>query len=153
MEHLVFVYGTLKAGFRNFHINHGRRVGESFVTVQRHALWLVGPHWLPWLLEDERDLPQDPPGHHVVGQLYAVDDAGLAAMDKLEQLEDPGWYLRRRIEVRALGVADAPVQTPWVYFGSREGLSTRGKQLGPLEVYTLAHQDLLPRFQEGLQGT
>ena len=158
MEHLVFVYGTLKEGFCNFHINHGRRVPGEFVTAQPHALLIVGQHWLPWLLEEARGGGGG--GHHVIGQVFAVDDAGLAEMDRLEQLDEAGWYERRRIQVRprttdanSTDTADAPPIETWVYFGSREGLSTRGKQLGPLEVYTLAHQDLLPRFQEGLQGT
>jgi gamma-glutamylaminecyclotransferase len=145
VEHLVFVYGTLKEGFRNFHINHGRRVGGEFVTVQRHALMLVGPAWLPWLLEDARAEPGEPEGHHVIGQIYAVNDAALAAMDQLEQLEDEGWYLRRRINVQPLGEPDAPALQPWVYFGSREGMLRDGRRGGPFDSFTEAHQALLPR--------
>ena len=153
MEHLVFVYGTLKEGFCNFRVNQGRRIPGEFITAQPHALLIVGQHWLPWLLEEARGDAGS--GHRVVGQVFAVDDAGLAEMDRLEQLDEVGWYQRRRITVlpqdaKAFGDAQA-IQT-WVYFGSREGLSTRGKQLGPLEVYTLAHQELLPRLQEGPQG-
>jgi gamma-glutamylaminecyclotransferase len=77
-EHQVFVYGTLKQGFRNFHINHGLRLPGEFITVQPHALLIVGEYWLPWLLQEA---PETAEGHRVIGQIYAVDDAGLADMD------------------------------------------------------------------------
>ena len=146
MEHLVFVYGTLKQGFRNFHINHGRRLPGDFVTVRPQALLIVGEYWLPWLLQESRESPgRDEVSPHVIGQVFAVDEAGLAEMDKLEQIDEEGWYLRRRIEVRPRGDETAPVLTPWVYFGSREGLTRGGKHLGPLAEYTLALQELAPR--------
>ncbi len=138
-EHAVFVYGTLKQGFRNFHINHGRRVPGEFVTVQPHALLIVGEYWLPWLLQDDLE------GHGVIGQIYTVDDAGLAEMDQLEQIDEAGWYQRQRIAVRDRHDDQADVLQPWVYFGSREGLAAGGQRLGPLAEYTLAHQALLPR--------
>ena len=40
--HLLFVYGSLKEGFPNFHVNRGRRRPGSFVTAQPHELWLLG---------------------------------------------------------------------------------------------------------------
>jgi gamma-glutamylaminecyclotransferase len=144
-EHQVFVYGTLKQGFRNFHVNHGQRVPGEFVTVQPHALLIVGDLWLPWLLQEERGQPNHTEGHPVVGQIYTVDDAGLAAMDRLEQIDEAGWYQRQRIAVRPRHDEQADVLQPWVYFGSREGLAAGGKRLGPITEYTLAHQDLLPR--------
>jgi gamma-glutamylaminecyclotransferase len=147
VEHLVFVYGTLKEGFRNFHINRGKRLPGEFVTVRPHALLIVGEFWLPWLLEEARANTGSTEGHHVIGQVYALDDAALAEMDKLEQIDEAGWYLRRRIDVRPRGDEGGalPALRPWVYFGSREGLATGGKHLGPLAEYTLAHQELLPR--------
>ncbi len=146
-EHSVFVYGTLKQGYRNFHVNRGLRVPGEFVTVQPHALLIVGEFWLPWLLQEERGQPGHAESHCVVGQIYTVDDAGLAAMDRLEQIDEAGWYLRRRIAVRPRFDDAAPPQQPWVYFGSREGLAAGGKRLGPVAEYTLAHQNLLPREQ------
>jgi gamma-glutamylaminecyclotransferase len=143
-EHAVFVYGTLKQGFRNFHVNHGVRVPGEFVTVQPHTLLIVGEFWLPWLLQSE---PAPGTGHAVIGQLYTVDDAGLAEMDRLEQIDEAGWYERRRIAVRARQGDAAEVLHPWVYFGSREGLAAGGQRLGPIAEFTPAHQDLLPREQ------
>jgi gamma-glutamylaminecyclotransferase len=141
-EHAVFVYGTLKQGFRNFHINRGVRLPGEFVTVQPHVLLIVGEFWLPWLLQTQDETQQ---GQPVVGQVYTVDDAGLAEMDKLEQIDEAGWYQRQRIAVRARHGAQAEALQPWVYFGSREGLAAGGQRLGPVAEFTLAHQDLLPR--------
>ena len=122
------------------------------MTVQRHALLIVGDYWLPWLLPEARGQSAPDENHHVIGQVYTVDEAGLAEMDKLEQIDEPGWYQRRRIAVRPhrpgqpLPPPDgAEVLNPWVYFGSREGLAAGGKRLGPVAEFTLAHQDLLPR--------
>ena len=74
MAHLIFVYGTLKEGFCNFHVNQGRRVDGDYVTVQAHALYIVGPRRLPWLV------PQPGQGGPVVGQLFEVDDITLAEL-------------------------------------------------------------------------
>jgi gamma-glutamylaminecyclotransferase len=144
-RHSVFVYGTLKQGYRNFHVNHGRRVPGEFVTAQPHTLLIVGEYWLPWLLQEERGQPGHTEGHGVVGQIYTVDDAGLAEMDKLEQVDEAGWYRRGRIAVRARHDTQSEVLQPWVYYGSREGLAAGGRRLGPIAEYTLAHQDLLQR--------
>ncbi len=141
-EHRVFVYGTLKQGFRNFHVNHGLRMPGEFVTLRPYALLIVGEFWLPWLLQAE---PAAGAGHCVIGQLYTVDDAGLAAMDELEQIAEAGWYQRQRIAVRARDDEQAEVLQPWVYFGSPEGLAAGGQRGGPVAEYTAAHQDLLPR--------
>ncbi len=133
MEHLVFVYGTLKQGYPNFHINHGRRLAGEFITVERHALLVLGPDWLPWLL------PTAGQGERVTGEVYAVDDAGLARMDRLEQIDEPGWYLRRRIAVvPKLEPGAAPIE-PWVYFGHDDRPITDTVHLGPLAEYTLEH--------------
>jgi len=93
MTHLIFVYGTLKEGFANFHVNTGRRIGGVYVTRDRFPLYIVGDYRIPWLV----DRPGD--GTHIVGQLFEVDAAGLARMDRLERLGEPGWYTRRLIDV------------------------------------------------------
>ena len=52
----LFVYGSLKEGFPNFHINRGRRIAGQFRTVLPHSLHLVNGR-LPCLLP----LPRQPP--------------------------------------------------------------------------------------------
>jgi hypothetical protein len=39
---LLFVYGTLKQGFGNHHINAGTRVPGDYVTAQPHGVYIVG---------------------------------------------------------------------------------------------------------------
>ena len=141
VSHLVFVYGTLKQGFRNFHVNHGRRIGDAWVTVEPHALWICGEWWLPWLRPGAGVDGAQP----VQGELYEVDDAGFAAMDRLEQIDEAGWYERVRIAVRPVDPPRAAATEAWVYYGSAEGLSAGGVRGGPLACFTLQDQDLLPR--------
>lgn len=130
MSHPVFVYGTLKQGFPNFHINHGERVGAEFLTAQAFPMYIVGTRRLPWLVNRPGQ------GHQVLGQLYLVDDAALAAMDVLERVTDPGWYRRERIVLHPREGGE-PVQA-WVYFGSAERLQTDTVHAGPLAEYTAA---------------
>jgi len=131
MQHRVFVYGTLKQGYPNFHINEGRRVGGDFVTVERFALWVLVEGGLPWLM------PEPGEGEHVTGQVYEVDDASLARMDVLEQIDEPGWYLRQRIRVVPAGGGE--VIEPWVYFGDSQRGAAAPKRFGPLAEYTPEH--------------
>jgi len=137
--HHIFVFGTLQAGHRNFHVNRGTRVGDHFVSVQPHPLYLIGSYRLPWLMNRPGE------GLPVVGQLYAVDDATLAAMDVLERLDDPLWYQRRRIRVRPQGAAPGGLsavspgvdeQEVWVYFGSEAGFAGQVVHAGPIAQYT-----------------
>ena len=137
MQHLIFVFGTLKQGFRNFHVNRGRRLGGDVVTVQPHPLYVIGPLCLPWLL----DRPGE--GLPVVGQLFEVDETTLAAMDQLERVDDPRWYVRRRITVRPHPGAGEPVQA-WVYFGGEPGFAGAVQHAGPVAEYSLELAARLP---------
>lgn len=133
MPHRIFVFGTLKQGFRNFHVNRGTRVGGDVITLQPHPLHIIGPRRLPWLLNRPGE------GLPVVGQLFDVDDATLAAMDQLERVDDPLWYQRRHIQVRPHPAGpDAAAIDAWVYFGSEAGFAGAEVHAGPLAEYTLA---------------
>lgn len=133
MPALVFVYGTLKAGFPNFHINAGVRVPGDFVTVDRLPLYIVSAKHIPWLV----DRPGE--GHTVTGQLFKVDEQTLADMDVLERITEAGWYTRRTIAVRPLDDATAAPLQALVYFGSADRLTSDLVQHGPLAEYTHAH--------------
>jgi gamma-glutamylaminecyclotransferase len=132
MPHLLFVFGTLKEGHPNFHINKGRRIPGDFVTAQAHPLFIVGPRLLPWLLERPGQ------GLPVIGQLFEADDAALALMDELERIDDPLWYQRRLIDVRPVDLPAAPPRRVWVYFGSEAGFAGQPVHAGPIAEYTLA---------------
>jgi gamma-glutamylaminecyclotransferase len=135
----VFVYGTLKEGFRNFGVSRGRRVPGEFVTVDRFALYVIGVHGLPWLVP----VAAHEEGHAVRGQVFEVDAATLANMDRLERIDEAGWYQRATLHVRAAEGGEA--FEALVYLGARERLATDAVHLGPLVEYTEAHQALYRR--------
>jgi len=95
-EVLVFVYGTLKRG----HGNHHWLAGAPFMGEA--ALLNV-------VLHDLGPFPMAVPGEGLVrGEVYAIDAAGLARLDRLEGY--PRLYDRR-----PLPLADG--RTAWVYLG------------------------------------
>ncbi len=129
----LFVYGSLKEGFPNFHVNHGRRVPGRYVTGAPYPFYLVDGG-LPCLL----NLPGQ--GLPVQGQLFEVDAVALAAMDALERLGEPGGYTRERIAVLPLDAGDGAVpEEVWVYCQSPAMLQRPGPHLGPLAEYTHDH--------------
>jgi gamma-glutamylcyclotransferase (GGCT)/AIG2-like uncharacterized protein YtfP len=126
---LVFVYGTLKAGFRNAHWNGARLIGR-YRSRERYPLLVLGPACLPWLSEEPGQ------GVCVVGELYEADVAALARMDALEELDKPDWYRRGEIELEPEGGGDG--LTALVYFGSPKRAARETVHAGPLAEYTLA---------------
>ncbi|HET9978523.1 MAG TPA: GNAT family N-acetyltransferase [Burkholderiaceae bacterium] len=132
--HRVFVYGTLKEGFRNFHVNRGARVGGAFVTVQPYPLHVIGEFGLPWLVHAPGA------GHAVRGQLFDVDEATLAAMDGLERIHDAQWYTRRALKVRP--VEGGAELRALAYFGDAERAARETVHHGPLPEYLPEHQVL-----------
>jgi gamma-glutamylaminecyclotransferase len=130
MRSLVFVYGTLKHGYRNAHVNEGVRVPGEFVTVERFPLYVIGPHQLPWLVE------QPGQGEHVLGELYEVNAQALQRMDALERITEPDWYARGRVMVRPRGNAQADAVLAMVYFGSALRAASEVIHAGPIAEYT-----------------
>ncbi len=125
--HRVFTFGTLKHGFRNFHVNRGVRVGGGVVTAQPYPLYLIGRTGLPWLL----DRPGE--GVPVVGQLFEVEDGTLTVMDALERVDDPLWYQRKRIQLRPLPAASTPrPSTPGSTLAARRALPVHSAMPTPL---------------------
>ena len=133
MSHLIFVYGTLKQGFRNHRINEGERLPGVFHTLAALPLYVIGPNHLPWLVNAPGQ------GEPVAGELYEVDDAGLARMDELEQIERPDWYRREPLQVHG---EDGKVWDCEAYFGAARRLELDAVHLGPVPAYTQAHAAL-----------
>ena len=130
---LVFVYGSLKAGFRNAHLNHGVRQPGAFRTCARLPLYLLGDGHVPCLV-----LSLDS-GHQVIGEVYQVSAEALAVMDQLERLGQPDGYLRVPIEVEKI---DAPAPMPvtaHAYVKLPEHVVRPLQRIGPLAEYTAAH--------------
>lgn len=130
---LLFVYGSLKEGFPNFHVNRGRRIAGNYRTV--HALpFYLADGVLPCLLHTPGR------GHKVLGQLFEVSDAELAAMDKLERVGEPGGYDRITIEVEPSDGTQAGALSVFVYVQHESRIANVvGPHIGPLAEYTHEH--------------
>jgi gamma-glutamylaminecyclotransferase len=89
MQH-IFVYGSLKRGYRL----HGLLANQQFlakaVTVPGYRLFDCGSY--PGLTSAKH-------GWAVEGELYVVDDSTLVALDEAEGV-DEGLYERRRIQLQ-----------------------------------------------------
>ena len=96
-EHLVFVYGTLRAGFANHGLLAGAHALGRARTVASYALCVDR---YPYLAES-------PARSRIVGEVYGVTPAMLATLDRLE--DHPRWYRRRPIAV-ALDDGDRVVE-------------------------------------------
>lgn len=133
-QRLVFVYGTLKAGFGNAHANGGERVPGEFLTVEPYPLYVVGPYRIPWLVDAAGE------GYRVAGELYRAGAAALARMDALEGIGRPGGYLRGTVRVRPRdGSADVAQVVAVVYFGPPGALGRQEVHEGPIPAFTPAH--------------
>ena len=90
---LLFVYGSLKLGFPNEHVNTGRRIEGKYRTRERYPLYLLGEGEVPCVVS--------PPGsgHQVVGELYEVNEDDLVRMDRLERIGEPQGYERVEVAV------------------------------------------------------
>lgn len=133
MSDVIFVYGTLKEGFANFHVNAGVRLPGEFETTERYPLYVMGEYLIPWLVDRAGE------GECVAGQLFAVDVAALKLMDELERLNEPGWYTRRHILVRERGAGPCTPRKALVYFGAPERLRTETIHVGPISEFTPTH--------------
>lgn len=133
-KHKVFVFGTLKQGFPNFHLNHGQRLPGHFSTVQAYPLYLIGDRYSPWLIND--------PGHGeiVTGEIYLVSDQELETMDKLERTEKKFGYQRLSIQVKNTETSE--VLNVFSYLKPKDQLKIKNIKLGPLNQYELHHADL-----------
>lgn len=145
MSQLAFVFGTLKEGFPNFATNKGARVAGDFMTVERYPLYLVGERFSPWLIDAAGE------GERVVGQVFAVDEATLAAMDVLERTTEQDGYRRVMLEVEALKDAPRATICAHVYIRPREQFALADARLGPLQEYTREHAALY-RSREAKQA-
>ncbi|MBK7471175.1 MAG: gamma-glutamylcyclotransferase [Betaproteobacteria bacterium] len=147
MPELVFVYGTLKEGFPNFHANKGARVPGVFVTIERFPLYLVGERSVPWMIDDPGQ------GERIAGELFEVDAAGLARMDALEGTTEPDGYRRRRIAIAPVAGEGAAAIDAWGYLKETRQLAGATLHAGPLAAYTPGHAaSYKPRAAPGGAG-
>lgn len=134
MSTLVFVYGTLKQGFPNFARNAGRRVGGVWRTRQPYPLYVVqlsNEDRAPWLVDSPGT------GHPVLGEVFEVDHAQLAALDAFEEVGLPTGYARVAIAVESVGAPHQVLQVQaWVK--PADQLAAQHGLEGPFAEYTAA---------------
>ena len=101
--HRVFVFGTLKEGFPLHHQGLGDTPKRfDCHTVERYPMFIAGAWYAPMMMNEPGS------GRQVRGELYEVDDAGLARLDAVESVGKPGNW-RIVIDVEALdGSARCP---------------------------------------------
>jgi gamma-glutamylaminecyclotransferase len=131
MNHDIFVYGTLREGYPNHHHNVGVRKTGTFRTVEQFPLVLNGPRYSPCLIFSPGE------GYPVRGEVYRVDDAGLALMDKLERIDTADGYHRRQISVTSETQLRLGEVTVYAYLKNADSVGDICQ--GPLQEYTLEH--------------
>lgn len=127
----VFVYGTLKEGFPNFHINKGIRLKGVFYTKEPYPFYLVGERYSPWLVFIEKE------GYRVMGQVFIVDTDTLREMDILEGINEPEGY--QKVQISIVSSVDSKEILATAYVKPAEQLKTSNIQLGPLKEYEVTH--------------
>lgn len=93
MPHLMFVYGTLKRGFANHSALQGATYVADATTVECYPMIVQGQYFSPVMI------PEPGQGQRIVGELWEVDDAKLAELDRLETTHLPTGYHRTSIVV------------------------------------------------------
>ena len=131
----VFVYGTMKEGFPNFHRNPGRRVAGCFRTRLAYPFYVVrlpNEDRAPWLMD------QPGQGHRVTGQVFEVDAVTLKAMDVFEEVGLPTGYLRVHIDLERVDAAgaDAAALRAQAYVKPPQQLPACLAVEGPFAEYT-----------------
>jgi gamma-glutamylcyclotransferase (GGCT)/AIG2-like uncharacterized protein YtfP len=109
MTHRVFVYGTLKSGFRNHHLLKG---GEFFGGAATVPTYQMIENGFPVIM-------QDPEGKPVAGEIYSVDDETLARLDQLER--EGSSYDRKLIDViLSLATGERLPTKAFIYVGREQ---------------------------------
>ncbi|MER2497572.1 gamma-glutamylcyclotransferase [Vibrio neptunius] len=94
MQHLLFVYGTLRQGESNHNYLVGSQCLGHFETLPNYALYDLGAY--PAVIE----------GHgSILGEVYLIDGETLSKVDQLEDV--PIEYRREQIET--------PFGEAWIY--------------------------------------
>ncbi len=94
MQHLVFVYGTLRHGENNHHLMMKSELLGTHETPPEYALYDLGTY------------PAVVPGHQTIrGEVYLIDNDTLSELDKLEDV--PVEYRREQITT--------PFGVAWIY--------------------------------------
>lgn len=140
LSHLVLVYGTLKAGFYNHESVMQPLQGHFALLAERATVdgfLFVDAYYIPYLVVDKAALADaSAEGAEfgsgetapVGGELYAVDDEMLAALDELEGIAQ-GRYTRSRVRAQ---FDDGGSRECWIYHLRSVPARVREKGMKPL---------------------
>ncbi|PMR77901.1 gamma-glutamylcyclotransferase family protein [Billgrantia endophytica] len=107
MEHLLFVYGTLKRGFSHHEKYLGRSVLISRAeTSDAYPMVLCSERYYPVMIDAMGS------GQRVQGELYRVDAALIDNLDVLERVNERDGYQRRRLSTT---LPDGAIKNAWCY--------------------------------------
>jgi gamma-glutamylaminecyclotransferase len=130
---LLFVYGSLKQGFPNEHVNTGRRFAGRYRTHDRYGMYLLGPGEVPCLVAPSGV------GHQVIGELYEVTDDDLRRMDRLERIGEPQGYERVEVPVERFDTNPIAHLRVLVYLKQDRSIAASMARIGPLQEYMPEH--------------
>lgn len=82
--------------------------GNSYEPTKQHADEEVEKYMYPYILKNP--IQQEQGAHHILGEVYAVNDEVLAELDILEG--HPSVYLRQPVEVLPTGADNAEIEIP-----------------------------------------
>lgn len=130
---LLFVYGSLKQGFVNEHVNTGRRVAGHYRTREPYRLFLLGDGEVPCIVA--------PPGgaQQVIGELYEVGGSALERMDRLERIGEPQGYERLELEIERTDAPGAQTLRAFVYVKHEHAIDASTPRIGPIAEYRPEH--------------
>ncbi len=100
--HTVFVYDLLRRGMPNHFLLRDAEFLGMAETVESYAMYVTA---IPYVVKTEAICP-------ILGEAYAVDDALLLNIDRLEG--HPFWFQREQAPIR---LADSGEERmAWIYF-------------------------------------
>lgn len=114
MTRFVFVYGSLKRGFRLHKLLDGQQFAGPARTAACYRIVDCGEY--PGLLDSE-------PGNSIHGEVYKVDAECLSRLDQAEGV-DEGLYERRRVAL--LPPHDTREVQAWFYLQATDAMSDCG---------------------------
>jgi gamma-glutamylaminecyclotransferase len=129
----LFVYGSLKRGFPNEHVNTGTRVNGQYRTRDPYPLYLLGEGEVPCIVSSAGS------GHQVLGELYEVNHDDLARMDRLERLGEPQGYERVEVVVERYDLPSVEHEPALAYVKQEQAIPPSTRRIGPLAEYRQEH--------------
>jgi gamma-glutamylaminecyclotransferase len=107
-------------------------VAGEYTTQATFTLYLVGERNSPWLIQSEKNKDH---ARQVLGQLFTLDDAGLAAMDTLERIHEVNGYQREIITI--VSQTTSQTSSAYVYLKKISQIKKSASSIVPFNHYRL----------------